>query len=217
MTTISPPRPSPFLTIWGEPRATFRRIVEIDPGYLVLPLAAASGIAPMLGYVPIAIRAAPAYSIYAAGVAVLLVCGLFSVARLYVESWLLVASGEWLGGTADRTEIRTVLAWSSVPSVAAQCLLGVPLLLLPRLDPVSFEDPGFWMMVLGVLLAQNFVVGAVLHVWSLVILCKGLGEMQGFSAWKGLLNLVLSRLLGVLFLLLLAGVAIAVAAPIFSR
>jgi Yip1-like protein len=202
MTTISPPRPSPFLTIWGEPRTTLRRILEIDPGYLVAPLAVASVAVPWMALCLMisAVWLTPPRS----PVVPLLFGSVLGLLKLYVASWLLKAAGGWLRGRANEVEIRTVVAWSSVPNLVGT-ILWLPLIFLMGFGLVSFDSPG---RVLSVLLIQNIVMGVVLRVWSIVILCKGLGEVQGFSAWKGLQNLVLSLVLSVPLLLMSAGAAL---------
>ena len=47
----------------------------------------------------------------------------------------------------------------------------------------------------GFLLQGAFVAQVVAAIWMLVIFVKALGEVQGFSAWMGLLNVVLGVIL----------------------
>jgi hypothetical protein len=91
-----------------------------------------------------------------------------------------------------------------VPNLVST-ILWLPLIFLVGFGLVGFDSPGVGSRVLGALLVQNIVIGVVFRVWSIVILCKGLGEVQGFSAWKGLQNLVLSLVLSVPLLLMSAG------------
>lgn len=69
----------------------------------------------------------------------------------------------------------------------------------PRLD----AQPWLWIPLLG-----SAAVETVLGVWSFVLFCKTIAEVQGFrSAWRGLGNIMLGGLLVLvpLFVIVLAG------------
>ncbi len=113
--------------------------------------------------------------------------------RMY--DWVLRWSGRLLGGHAGPRELRAAIAWSGVPYIASM-VLWIPELLLfgdelfttatPRLDAA----PGLQAVLLG------FVAVEVLATaWAFVVFLKCLGEVQGFSAWRALLNLLLPGLL----------------------
>ncbi len=111
---------------------------------------------------------------------------------------------DWIGGTAPREHIKTALAWAMAPRVVALPLWMVQILLIgsemftsatPRLDAHS----RLMFLLLGVALVE-----AVLAIWSMVLMCNTVAEVQGYvSAWKGLGNLVLAALVFVIPLLLL--------------
>jgi hypothetical protein len=111
---------------------------------------------------------------------------------LYGFSWLLSWCGKLLGGHAPRVNLRAAIAWSNVPA------LWVSLLWLPQLAAFGSElftsetpriDASTLLTVLFFSSALIQVVGAI---WTLVALCKCLGEVQEFSAWKGLGNIALA-------------------------
>jgi hypothetical protein len=41
------------------------------------------------------------------------------------------------------------------------------------------------------LLTGTLIVQTIIAIWSFIILVKGIGEVQGFSAWKGVLNVLI--------------------------
>ena len=65
----------------------------------------------------------------------------------------------------------------------------------PRID----ADPVLTLVLLGMLLAE--IIGAV---WAIVVTLKCVGEVQGFSAWMALGNLLLALAVLVVPLVLLA-------------
>ena len=123
---------------------------------------------------------------------------------LWVSSHLLRWTGRWIGGTANREHLKTAIAWATVPAVFA-LPLWIPELLLfgsdlfteetPRLD----AQPLLWIPFISLA-----VVELVLGVWSLVILCHTVAEVQSFrSAWRGLGNVLLAGAVIIVPLLLL--------------
>ncbi len=66
----------------------------------------------------------------------------------------------------------------------------------PRLDASLYLTTMFWIVT---------AIQIILGVWSMVVYCKCLGEVQGFSAWKAVVNLLLPILVFVVPVLLIAG------------
>lgn len=112
---------------------------------------------------------------------------------MWVYSHLIKWSGRLLGGIASREHIKAAMAWATVPTMLVS-VLWIPKLLLfgrelfqketPRMDETPWAG--------GVLMG----IGAVelaLGVWTVVLLCNTVAEVQGFkSAWRGLGNLMLA-------------------------
>jgi hypothetical protein len=144
---------------------------------------------------------------------ILALCGalgpLIGIIELYLGSALISWTGKWIGGEAEADDIRTALAWANVPLIGVfvvwilqVVLLGPELFttLTPRLD----ESAGLALTFLALGLAQ-----VALGIWAFFILVKGLGEVQGFSAWKAFGNVLLSSMIfvvpiGLLVLIVLA-------------
>lgn len=185
---------NPWLSVWTRPRETIRRIIETDPTRSWLLVAALAGVANALD------RASgrnagdklPLPTIIAGAVGLGAVWGVVSV---YLGAFLLALTGRWIGGRGSRAELRAAVAWAQVP-VALSLLLWVPELALvgremftaetPELDDNPAAAIGLFLFGLAEL---------TLGVWSLVLLLKCVGEVQGFSAWKALGNLLLAGLI----------------------
>ena len=184
---------SPWITMWTQPRQTIRRIVNTDPYHHVKLLAAIAGIGEALN------RASgrstgdsmPLLAILAIAVILGPIGGIIS---LHISGALLKWTGGWIGGRAEKHEIRAAIAWSGVIGIWLM-ILWVPELLLfgkemfttetPRMDSSTTLTTLFWLFAL---------IEIVFGIWAFVVYLKSLGEVQGFSAWKAFGNVLLSGL-----------------------
>ena len=184
---------NPWTAIWMRPRATIQEIVATNPDKHVLALAGIAGVAQALD------RASTQNAGDRMGVgtilAVALLAGpLLGIIGLYLWGLLTRWTGRWIGGQASARDIRAATAWSSVPVVLAS-VLWVPMLLLVGRDLFTSETPRMDanpMVALWILLL--FAIQFVAAIWSIIVFCKCLGQVQGFSAWRGLGNSVLAGL-----------------------
>ncbi|MBT3427801.1 MAG: hypothetical protein HN432_14415, partial [Gammaproteobacteria bacterium] len=77
--------------------------------------------------------------------------------------------------------IRAAHVFSSIPMITSAVLLLLLWVVLSQLSgPVAGMEVAAQLMIL------------TLGIWSFVLTCKCLGQVQGFSAWKGLANMLLS-------------------------
>lgn len=174
---------TPFISIWTEPRATIRRIVDSDPTRDVLALAAISpALGSLVGQWSAALNGTASQSVlWPLWVAfnVALRAG-FGIVGLYISGAILRWSGDLLSGTATSVEVRAALAWSQLPAIAAYLVMLVGLLAgvpTPQLLPGQIPqiDPAFYKVL---------VVVGVLGIWGFFINLKCIGEVHRFSAWR---------------------------------
>ena len=176
---------TPLLSIWTQPRATIRRIVDSDPTRNVLALAAIGpALTSLVSQWSAAMNGSANQSVlWPLFVAfnVALQAGL-GILFLYISSVVFKWSGALLGGTASRVEVRTALGWSQIPTIAIAIILllalfaGVP---IPKMLPGQLPqiDPAFYKVM---------VVAGVVGIWGLFINLKCFGEVHRFSAWRAL-------------------------------
>jgi hypothetical protein len=183
----------PFKTIWTSPRETVRRIVTENPELHVVQLTCLSGVMQVLDRASMrnAGDQLPVPAIF--GIALVLgpLSGLFSV---WIFSHLCRLAGSWIGGTAPREHIKAAIAWSSVP-VICSLALWIPQLALFGSELFTAETPRIDSQSLPLTIAfiGLGVVELVLGVWTMVLLCQTLAEVQGYSsAWRGLGNIALA-------------------------
>jgi len=193
---------NPWFSMWTKPRATIQQIIDSNPQHLVLLLAAVSGFAELLNQASVKSlgdRLEWPYIVIAAAV----LGPITGIISLYLGGALLRWVGSWLGGEASAQQIRAAIAWASVLTIWS-LLLWLPELALFGQDLFTTATPRIDANpLLAVALLGFSVVEIILGVWALVVLLKCLGQVQGFSAWKALGNLILSALVIVVPIMLL--------------
>jgi Yip1 domain len=177
---------TPFFTIWTEPRATIRRIVDTDPTRNVIALAAVGpAIQALVGQWSKALSSNANLSVLwplwvAGSVAFQAAIG---VVFLFIFAALFRWSGGLLGGVASRVEVRAAMAWSQVPAITAEIVLllavltGVPVPIPTTSGTFPHVDPAFYKIM---------VVEGVLAIWGFIVSLKCIGEVHRFSAWRAL-------------------------------
>ncbi len=187
---------TPFYTIWAEPRATIRRIVDTDPTRNVIALVAIgpalnalarqwskalgnnanlSVLWPLWVVVNVAVHAA------------------LGVLFLYIFGAIFKWSGSLLGGVASRVEVRAAIAWSQVPAIAAEIVLLIAVLMgIPMPTPGATPgmlpqiDPAFYKVL---------VIEVVLGFWGFIVSLKCIGEVHRFSAWRAFVAILIPPLI----------------------
>lgn len=180
---------NPWVSIWTKPRATIQQIVDTNPEYLVSRLAAIDGFSLALGKADSMKSVGPEWEWPAVFLFAAIVGPIVGIIRLYIGSDLLRWTGTWIGGSASSQNIRAALAWSNVPTIWS-LILWIPLFALSVTEtPTIDATPSLEFFSLG-LVAIVLSIG----IWSYVVLLKCLGQVQSFSAWKALVNVILAWL-----------------------
>jgi Yip1-like protein len=177
-----------WFTIWYEPRATIRRIVDTDAHRFVVGIAFVSGAMAAI-YSQVAVSTASVSSLPhlprfgTIGLAVgTIISGVLSIISLYGLAALYRWSGHILGGTATRVEMRSALAWAEVPGL----YLGLANIVAAL---IGFDAPGAPSAWSG-----SQVVDSIAGIWIFVISLKCIGEVHRFSAWRALGAIILGFL-----------------------
>ena len=119
--------------------------------------------------------------------------GLLGWISYYIYSALVSWVGQLFKGKADVKAIVRVMAYGSIPSIAAMVLL-VPQMIV--YDKEMFTSNPVYD---GGILANIIFFGALfielsLTIWSIVLYVIGVSEVQQFPIWKAVLNLLLPAL-----------------------
>ncbi len=183
-------RNNPWLKIWTQPRTTIREIVAFNPKFRFFILAWIYGFVTILhtsqNFSLGTNLSLPA--ILASGVILAL---LFGVVGISITSWVLQWTGKWIGGTASYHEIRAAVSWSNVPNIIN---IFMWLILVGYFGSSVLTNTFAQKPFVGIdlyIVIPIFLVQFAVSIWSLVILITTLSEVQGFSGWKALLNLLI--------------------------
>jgi hypothetical protein len=180
--------------------------VNTNPDYRVLPIAIVGGI----------LEALQLESLVSAGdlltVPVILLVAVvvgppLGLIFLYAGAWIVEMSCRLLGGQADSREVRSALAWSSIPFLATFPLWIIRLALFGRelftaAKPSFFANPALLYPLVATVIPE-----LILSVWWMVVTVKALGEVQRFSAWRALSSMLLLLSPFVILIVILAVVA----------
>ena len=177
---------NPWKEVWLHPRNTIKAILKYDPKYMVLPIAALTGIANNA----LDFEAADMIVGGSSFIGSAFVAALLGIVSLYISAFLLSVTGKWIKGKANTLKLRAAIAWSSVPVVASLILF------IPLFFGLNNSVPG--------IVGLSTVTMIVLVVWSLVLYFSMLSEVQKFSVWKAILNQILVAIIVLIPLLILA-------------
>ena len=200
---------TPFFTIWTEPRATIRRIVDTNPTRNVVALAA---IGPAIGalanqWSKALDDTAKLSALWPIEVAFSVTFGaVLGVVSLFISGAILRWSGGILGGVASRVEVRAALAWSQVPAIAAEIILLIAVLqgiAIPHATAAATLqiDRAFY---------KVGVIEGVLAIWGSIVGLYSLAEVHRFSAWRAFCATVIPALIAMVGVGLIVWVVYAV-------
>jgi hypothetical protein len=181
---------SPWLSILVEPRKTIREIVQTDPKDSFLLLSFIYGL-------PIAFNFSQNLSLasvtpfWAILIGSLIACVFLGVIGISVSAWLLQMTGQWVGGKGNFQNLRAAVAWSSVPGVVTILMW---LILMGVFGGQIFDKQFSQVQLVGYqagVVFLVFLVQSIASIWAFILLLKTVGEVQGFSAWRALLNVAI--------------------------
>ena len=185
---------NPWLKMWIAPRQTVKAIVQYNPKHRFYVLCAIYGFAALLHFAQnISLGEVFSWGWILLESAILATVAGFVCISLW--SAILYWIGKWIGGTAPYAHIRAAIAWTNVTAiVSGLAWLGLAANFGTCLFFSDFPEMNFLGLDLAVV-STLFFVQSVMAVWSFVLTIKSLSEVQGFSSWKALLNIVLPFLL----------------------
>ncbi|GIK98767.1 MAG: YIP1 family protein [Alphaproteobacteria bacterium] len=182
----------PWLTIFTRPRATMRAIIASDPERYVVLIACLSGVLSAIDRASdrtLGDQMAWPWILLAAAI----LGSIFGYLWLLIYGGLVRWTGEWLGGAASSEDVRAAIAWPNVALVPA-ALFYVAEITFFGDELFTSDEPSIGFVWLSLV---HMGVGVPMAIWWVVLLAKCVGEVQQFSAWKGLGNLVIALLMAI--------------------
>lgn len=185
---------NPWLGMWLHPRRTIRAIVEYNPRFRFLVLSGIYGL-PLMLQISQMFSFAEKLPFVATILISLAAAPCIGVLGLSVAAAIFCVTGRWIGGMGSFLHVRAAISWANVTNIP-NILLWAALIWTFRNGAFlhTFSEmhyAGTKLTVVGVVFLGQFV----LTVWGWVLFVQALGEVQGFSAWKALVNVLIPFLL----------------------
>lgn len=181
---------NPWTHIWFKPRETIREIIQYNPKFRFIILSFLYGL-PMLLHMAQNISLGERFSAGGISIAALILATFVGMLGLTIASGLVYWTGKWIGGNGSFHEVRAAVSWSNVPNIVAIIIWAILIFSFKKdIFMAEFGEQNFVGTQL-MLVSGSLIIQAILSIWSFIILVKGLGEAQGFSAWKGVLNVLI--------------------------
>jgi len=181
---------NPWLNIWVKPRDTIRQIVSFNPRHRFVILSFLYGL-PMLLHLAQNLSLGEKYTTVGIVIAAIVLASFVGMLAITIASGLLLWTGKWIGGKGKYYPVRAAVSWSNVPNIFSIIIWAILLIIFrEKIFFEGFDELNFAGRELGIVSGAMFVQAA-LSIWSFIILIKGLGQVHGFSAWKGILNVLI--------------------------
>lgn len=179
-----------FLKIWTSPRLVFKYINDKQYGEYVTMLLILAGIYNSLDKAMLKHMGdhLPLWGVL--GVAI--VGGtLFGWLSYYIYAALISWTGGWLKGAGDTDSILRIMSYALIPSLVSLVFL-IPEIALYGIDLFKSDaQPFFFGWIDDKLIIFLEAISVCLGTWSLILFILGIAEVQKFSIWKSILNMVL--------------------------
>lgn len=181
---------NPWRKIWVQPRKTISAIVRYNPSYLFPLMSAIYGL-PMLFSFAQNLSLSENFSLIGIIIGCIVLSVFIGMLGITIVSGLLYWTGKWVGGTGSFKNVRAAVAWSNVP-ITINILMWFVLIAIFKSQTfmTAFPETAFAGKDLGIV-SFVYLVQSVMSIWSFFILLHTLGEVQGFSAWRALLNVII--------------------------
>lgn len=195
-------RINPWWSMWVKPKATIRAIVDTNNRYGFISLCFLYGLIQTIHGAQVASLGAnlPVWGIVLLSLVFAIPIGFIC---FNLSTLVIYFIGKLLRGQGSYYEVRAAVSWPSVTAIFSLIFIGILILTFQEVFFYrNFSEiiPEDWrvFLVIFFILAE-----AILGVWKFVMFIMALSEVQKFSGWMSLLNVILPGIIfGVLFFLL---------------
>ena len=186
---------NPWLTIWYKPRATFRSAINNKSMKLAFILAMLMG---MIELFDRAIEKNMGHHMSTVAVLVMIIVlgAIVGIVLWFIWSAISYYVGKLLKGKGTIQEMNIAIGISFIPLAVSGIFYILDIIFLREALFIDTYLTPF--QIVWLLISAFFVF--ILAVWSVFLMVKAIAEVHQFSAWKGLLTLIIPVI--VVFILL---------------
>ncbi|KAA3655808.1 MAG: hypothetical protein DWQ10_16790 [Calditrichaeota bacterium] len=200
MTTIL----NPWFSIWQKPRQTLTEVIRTYGNKYDVPLSVLAGVVQMLSWASDKNLGA-SYSLFEILALCLLAGPVYGYVFLYVATITVRKFGNMLGGTGQKSDVRTAIAWASIPFIWS-LVFWLPAILIWG-NAVFLREPveGLQELSFVAIIAGVLAIAALYYLYKCIyVFIQCIAEAHNFSAAKSLLTTFLSLITIILIGLLIA-------------
>ncbi len=181
---------NPWCSIWTEPRQTIRSIVNANPKFGYFFLTIVYGL-PLAFNLVQNFGLAATVPLWALIIGSLILSPFLGMIGISIGAFLLQLVGRLLGGKGSFLNVRAAVAWSNLPNIVGIVMTFILLGIFgAQIFNKNFAEMQFVGYQAGVLFLA-FLLESIATIWGFILLLCTLGEVQGFSIWKAILNVVI--------------------------
>ncbi len=182
---------NPWISIWISPRKTVRYAIDNNMMKFALILALVAGVFDSLN-VASQNNIGDVMSVPMILVLAVVLGPMIGLIGWWIGAGIATIFGSWLSGTGTFADLKMAYAISYIPIILVG-LLWIPDLLVLG-ESLFIEDLD---ISAGKLIWPFFsgFIGIVVGIWSFIITVKAIAEAHRFSAWRGLLTVIIPSVL----------------------
>ncbi len=185
----------PWLSIWVKPKQTVRALINYNIKYRFVVLSLLYGLPTVLQTAQ-NLSLGSVFSLPAIVLFCLVLSPLLGAIGLLLCTAFLTLTGKWIGGKTTFLEMRCAVSWTNSTNLITVLVWAA---LIAQFKEVIFYE-GFVKMPMTLTeatwLTIYFFIQVMVSVWSFILLLFAVSEVQRFSIWKALLNIVIAFVLG---------------------
>ena len=200
---------NPWINIWVKPRKTIQELVQYNVNYRLITICGLYGFLHILYFLLKSPYLEKAIELKNYNSLASLIIGslIFAIPAGYIlvnlTSLFLFLAGKLIKAKGSFKEVRAAFYWSTIPIIPSLFILNILMIVFAKqfemfekttVTPQSsslFVFFGFTQLFLGF--------------WGFIVTLKSLAQVQGFSAWMGLLNYFFGFIIAAIFSLVVFG------------
>lgn len=181
---------NPWWKMWVQPRKTIRAVVNYNNRYGFIGLCFLYGLAQGAHFAQ-GFSLGVELSLWVVVALIVLLAIPIGAISFSLASLVLYWTGKLVRGKGSYHDIRAAVSWSNVTAILSVIFIGLMVLsfgemfFYKQFAETVFQD---WR---AVLLITFLVAELTLALWKLVIFILALAEVQRFSGWMAILNVIL--------------------------